>query len=102
MQEVTAVDPVWLAELGPMFFSIKESFGTHSSKNLIEKKGKEAMEKQMAEEMRRKTEMIEKQKLDELRKTTITKRIYSDAVFVGRNKLRKTTPRITKKFDDDK
>lgn len=25
MQVVTAVDPYWLAELGPMFFSIKES-----------------------------------------------------------------------------
>lgn len=28
MQYVTAVDPLWLAELGPMFFSVKESYKT--------------------------------------------------------------------------
>jgi pre-mRNA-splicing factor ATP-dependent RNA helicase DHX38/PRP16 len=28
MQCVTAVDPIWLAELGPMFFSVKESYKT--------------------------------------------------------------------------
>ena len=27
MQQVTAVEPEWLAELGPMFFSIKKGFG---------------------------------------------------------------------------
>lgn len=27
MQCVTAVDPYWLAEMGPMFFSVKENFG---------------------------------------------------------------------------
>lgn len=26
MQIVTAVDPLWLAEMGPMFFSVKESY----------------------------------------------------------------------------
>lgn len=26
MQTVTAVDPLWLAEMGPMFFSVKESY----------------------------------------------------------------------------
>jgi len=26
MQCVTAVDPLWLAELGPMFYSVKESY----------------------------------------------------------------------------
>ena len=32
MQCVTAVDPEWLAELGPMFFSIKVRLVTHGSK----------------------------------------------------------------------
>lgn len=27
MQQVTAVEPQWLAELGPMFFSVKKGFG---------------------------------------------------------------------------
>jgi len=100
MQEVTAVDPVWLAELGPMFFSVKESFGNRTSKNQKEREGKEVMEKQMADEMRRKTELVEQRKLADLKKTTIIKRNHSEAVFVGRNKLRKTTPRITKQYDD--
>ena len=101
MQEVTAVDPLWLAELGPMFFSVKESYGNRTSKSLIEKEGKEAMEKQMAEEMRLKTERIEKQREEELRKTSLVRRNYSEAVFAGRNRmLRKTTPRISKHHDD--
>lgn len=37
MQCVSIVDPYWLAELGPMFFSIKESFGMRTDKNEIEK-----------------------------------------------------------------
>lgn len=40
MQCVTAVDPRWLAEMGPMFFSIKESYGnTNLLKRDIEKEG---------------------------------------------------------------
>jgi len=47
MQCVTAVEPEWLAELGPMFFSIKES---HSSR--LDKRKKEAAATEaMAEEM---------------------------------------------------
>ena len=30
MQCVTSVDPVWLAELGPMFFSVKKNYGEKS------------------------------------------------------------------------
>ena len=41
MQCVTAVDPHWLAEMGPMFFSVKEAYGTSNSllKRDIERKG---------------------------------------------------------------
>jgi pre-mRNA-splicing factor ATP-dependent RNA helicase DHX38/PRP16 len=59
MQCVTAVDPHWLAEMGPMFFSVKEAYGQNSSllKRDIEKKGKSQMEREMeAEIKRRKTE----------------------------------------------
>ena len=31
MRTVTAVDPTWLAELGPMFFSVKESYQVRTS-----------------------------------------------------------------------
>ena len=59
------------------------------------------MEKQMAEEMRRKNEEKEKERKEQERKTTITKRMHSEAVYAGRNKaLRKTTPRVSRRFDD--
>jgi len=78
MQVVTAVDPLWLAELGPMFFSVKESYGNRTSKSQIERAGKEVMEKQMADEMRRKTELIQRE-----RTQILPKRNYSTAVFTG-------------------
>ncbi|MQL78605.1 hypothetical protein Taro_011032 [Colocasia esculenta] len=46
MQCVTAVEPHWLAELGPMFFSVKES-----GKSLIEHKKQQKEEKTAMEEM---------------------------------------------------
>lgn len=58
MQCVTAVDPHWLAELGPMFFSVKEAYGKNSGllRRDIEKQGQSQMEKEMEAEIRRKTE----------------------------------------------
>jgi len=58
MQCVTAVEPQWLAEAGPMFFSVKDS---HTSRLEARKKLKEeksAMEQEM-EEVRRKKEAVE-------------------------------------------
>lgn len=60
MQVVTAVNPEWLAELGPMFFSVKSTFGHSKSKGQIEKERKETMEREMTEYIRRKTEQIQK------------------------------------------
>ena len=44
MQCVTAVDPEWLAELGPMFFSIKQAGETRAEKRQKEKEHKAKME----------------------------------------------------------
>lgn len=56
MQCVTAVDGVWLAELGPMFFSIKETGRSGSSKRREAMEGMEAemeaAQKQMKERER--------------------------------------------------
>ena len=35
MQCVTAVDGTWLAELGPMFFSVKDSVGARKARASI-------------------------------------------------------------------
>lgn len=47
MQCVTAVEPEWLAELGPMFFSIKESHSSRLDARAKQKAAKLAMESEM-------------------------------------------------------
>ncbi|KAI8825388.1 pre-mRNA-splicing factor ATP-dependent RNA helicase PRP16-like protein [Chytriomyces cf. hyalinus JEL632] len=63
MQFVTAVDAHWLAELGPMFFSIKESGFSHKDKRRQDRKELEDME----QELRRATEIQKREEsLNEL------------------------------------
>lgn len=60
MQCVTAVDGTWLAELGPMFFSVKDS-----STSKVESRKKYANEViAMENEMREAQEKIEQRKRD--------------------------------------
>lgn len=47
MQCVTAVEPEWLAELGPMFFSIKQSHSSRLEARAKQKATKAAMESEM-------------------------------------------------------
>lgn len=56
MRCVTAVDAQWLAELAPMFFSLKEDFQSRLKSKKMEKKQKEEMEREMEEEKQRKQE----------------------------------------------
>jgi pre-mRNA-splicing factor ATP-dependent RNA helicase DHX38/PRP16 len=53
MQCVTAVDPYWLAELGPMFFQLKEQGFSHKDKRRQDREDMRNME----EELRRATEL---------------------------------------------
>ncbi|KAF5843773.1 P-loop containing nucleoside triphosphate hydrolase protein [Dunaliella salina] len=48
MQCVTAVEPEWLAELGPMFFSIKDTHMTRMDARKKQKSNKAAMAEEMA------------------------------------------------------
>ena len=47
MQCVTAVEPEWLAEFGPMFFSIKENHSSRLDARAKQKAAKLAMESEM-------------------------------------------------------
>ena len=62
MSCVTAVDGLWLAELGPMFFSVKESFATRIAKKGLEaereRKMKTEMDRAQAELDERKAEKV--------------------------------------------
>ena len=62
MSCVTAVEGEWLAELGPMFFSIKESFESTLKKRQKQQLEAAAMEKQMADKLQYKKEEEEEKK----------------------------------------
>ncbi|CAG9461425.1 unnamed protein product [Pedinophyceae sp. YPF-701] len=69
MQCVSAVEPEWLAELGPMFFSIKMAGTTRAEARRQQSEHKKEMESQMAqvEEIRRKRREDEEAKRSEKR-----------------------------------
>ena len=48
MQYVTAVEPEWLAEMGPVFFSIKRSHQSRLDQRRFEREHRETMEAEMA------------------------------------------------------
>ncbi|XP_035680247.1 pre-mRNA-splicing factor ATP-dependent RNA helicase PRP16-like isoform X2 [Branchiostoma floridae] len=76
MQCVTAVDGEWLAELGPMFYSIKESTKSRAEKRVKAREELSAMEREMVladEQLRRqKEEQKNKSKEGSVRTTILT------------------------------
>lgn len=65
MSCVTAVEGEWLAELGPMFFSIKESYESSLKRRQRERKDAAAMEKEMEKkELREEREQERKKELE--------------------------------------
>lgn len=83
MQCVTSVDGAWLAELGPMFFSVKDS-----SKSKVESRKKYANELVAME-----TEMKEAQdKLEEMKKE-------KDSMFISSRRTQIITPGRVKAED---
>jgi len=47
MNCVTSVDPKWLAEMGPMFFSVKEYYGNRRNRSDIEAENSNLLETQI-------------------------------------------------------
>jgi len=62
MQGVTATDPLWLAELGPVFFTTREANGSLAQKRKKEKLEKEEMEAEMKVKEKKEQENSEKEK----------------------------------------
>ncbi|KAG6550822.1 hypothetical protein Mapa_007618 [Marchantia paleacea] len=73
MQCVTAVEPQWLAELGPMFFSIKDSHTSRLEQHRKQREEKTAMEQEM-EEVRKKQALKEEQQKEKERATRAKER----------------------------
>jgi len=57
MSCVTTVDPHWLAEMGPMFFSIKSDTTGNKSKAQLDREGESLMIKQIEEAKKKKVEL---------------------------------------------
>lgn len=51
MTYVTTVDPYWLAEMGPMFFSVKTNYGKREQKIDIEKRGNSLIQQQVEQSL---------------------------------------------------
>ncbi|CAL9117357.1 unnamed protein product [Musa textilis] len=83
MQCVTAVEPHWLAELGPMFFSVKESDTSMLEHKKKQKEEKTAMEEEM-ENLRK--EQAEADKLNKEREREKRAKQQQQIIMVGLRK----------------
>ncbi len=54
MSCVTVVDPYWLAELGPMYFSVKGELSKNKTKAQLEREGQTAMAQEIEKAKRKK------------------------------------------------
>jgi pre-mRNA-splicing factor ATP-dependent RNA helicase DHX38/PRP16 len=99
MSCVTAVEGEWLAELGPMFFSIKESFETTLRKRREKKEEKIRMELELQAKEKREKDKEEKEKETmnngQVGSSTASRRRY--AVATPGRQSNSGTPRFTPK-----
>ena len=87
LQCVTAVDGYWLAELGPMFYSVKESAKSRSEGKRLAVEQTKAMENEMKEaeaEIKRRAEAVRAKEDKERQRSVIA--------TPGRTPLGKKTP----------
>lgn len=91
MQFVTAVDPTWLAELGPMFFSVKESIESRALRKQQKEKESKHMEAEMKAAM---ASMKERQARSE---ASIKKLQSSNRIATPGARREPGTPRYTPK-----
>lgn len=89
MQCVTTVDPYWLAEMGAMFFSVKEHNGGKDRSD-FEKKGKTLMQEEIKEAMRKQTELTKIKEEEEEKEKTIRRMKSERIAHVGKTPLRAT------------
>jgi len=94
MQVVTTIDPRWLAEMGPMFFTIRESYDDSvTALREAEKEEKATIERQMTEARKTIEERKEKQKSSQ--DSHPLNRVKTEILLPGKFKTpRRTTPRI--------
>jgi len=93
MSCVTSVDPMWLVDLAPLFFSVKENYSERANRKEREREELKMMEKQMADAIKKKSNTQASTDFTEVRKSK--KGMFSEIVLPGKHTPnRKTTPRI--------
>lgn len=95
MRCVTAVEAEWLAKLGPMFFSIKESYKTRLEKRKREREDRERMETEMRIELEAKEA---EDALARMRRPKSSMRSYNRIHTPGASKRPSSMLRSTKRF----
>jgi pre-mRNA-splicing factor ATP-dependent RNA helicase DHX38/PRP16 len=94
MNCVTAVDPHWLAEMGPMFFSVKEA-GSRELKREKEKRELEGMRQEYEE--RAKTQLLNKEQNPE--NADSSKKMTTQIIYPGTGRFK--TPKTPKIYRPD-
>lgn len=93
MHCVTTVDPYWLAEMGPMFFSVKEPLSNWKMRSTKENEDKKKM-LQMLDEMSKQADLDEANRLESVEAIAMKiKRPKSSVVHMGSTPS--ATPRRT-------
>jgi pre-mRNA-splicing factor ATP-dependent RNA helicase DHX38/PRP16 len=91
MQCVTAVEAQWLAELGPMFFSVKDSHTSRLEARKRQKAEKSAMEREMEEALARKEKAAQDARAADISK----RRAERQAIATPGSKREPGTPAAT-------
>ena len=91
MHTVSAVDPYWLAEMGSMFFSIKEPFTDRELRKEKEARDRKEMELEV-EQKRLKTEQLNRD--DESKMIKPVKKLNTEVIQPGRQNTPLRTPKI--------
>ncbi|MCO5579412.1 hypothetical protein L7F22_033267 [Adiantum nelumboides] len=78
MQCVTAVEPHWLAELGPMFFSVKDSNTSRLEQKRKQNEEKTVMEQEMEELRKKQLDLLAKK----LEKEKNTRSLHSQSIVI--------------------
>ncbi|XP_063926272.1 pre-mRNA-splicing factor ATP-dependent RNA helicase PRP16-like isoform X1 [Zophobas morio] len=89
MQCVTTVDGEWLAELGPMFYSVKNPGQTAAARRKADKEQEKSMEREMKEA----NERIEKEKTEQRLSSLQSSKSHARAAIVTPGRLPPGTPR---------
>lgn len=91
MHTVSTVDPYWLAEMGSMFFSIKEPFTDRELRREKEERDRKVMENEV-EKKRILTEQISRE--DDSKASKLFKKQNTEIVQPGRSNTPLRTPKI--------